>query len=200
MDIAIAAAVFPIIFVGELPDKTMFASLLLATRGRPLSVWIGAAGAFVVHAAIAVTLGVAIFHLLPHRALDAVVALLFLGGAAYSLYEARAARVAGEAAHERAVVARAQGRRRPVALTAFVVIFLAEWGDLTQILTANLAARYHSPLSVGVGAVLALWAVAALAVVGGRSLLRFVDIGVVRIVTAVVLVVLAGFEAHAAFA
>jgi len=79
-----------------------------------------------------------------------------------------------------------------------LVIFLAEWGDLTQILTANLAAHYHSPLSVGVGAVLALWAVAALAVIGGQSLLRIINIRTVRYVTAAVLLVLAllaAFEA-----
>jgi len=74
-----------------------------------------------------------------------------------------------------------------VMTTAFVVIFLAEWGDLTQILTANLAAHYHSPFSVGLGALLALWTVAGLAVVGGQSLLRFINIKTVRLVTAVVL-------------
>jgi hypothetical protein len=52
-------------------------------------------------------------------------------------------------------------------LTAFLVIFIAEWGDLTQILTANLAAKYHSALSVGVGSTLALWAVATVAVASG---------------------------------
>ncbi len=80
-------------------------------------------------------------------------------------------------------------------MTAFIVIFLAEWGDLTQILTANLAAHYHDPLSVGVGAVLALWAVAGLAVVSGQSLLRLINISTIRIFTAVVLVGLAGFAA-----
>ncbi len=78
---------------------------------------------------------------------------------------------------------------------AFVVIFLAEWGDVTQLLTANLAAHYHLALSVGVGSVLALWSVAALAVIGGQSILRVVDIRTVRIVTAVVLVGLAGWAA-----
>jgi putative Ca2+/H+ antiporter (TMEM165/GDT1 family) len=83
-------------------------------------------------------------------------------------------------------------------VTAFLVIFIAEWGDLTQILIANLAARYHDPLAVGVGAVLALWTVAALAVASGRSLLRVVNIATVRIVTAVVLTGLAGWAAWAA--
>src|ERR1022692_3493491 len=49
MSLAIAVAVFPVIFIGELPDKTMFASLVLSTHGRPLRVWLGAAAAFAVH-------------------------------------------------------------------------------------------------------------------------------------------------------
>jgi hypothetical protein len=81
------------------------------------------------------------------------------------------------------------------AATAFVVIFIAEWGDLTQILTANLAAHYHSPVSVGVGALIALWAVAAIAVVGGQSLLKVVNIATIRYATAVILLGLAGYAA-----
>jgi Ca2+/H+ antiporter, TMEM165/GDT1 family len=189
VQLAIVAAVFPIIFLGELPDKTMFASLVMSTRGRPLSVWLGAAGAFVVHVVIATTIGVALFHLLPHQVLDAIVALMFLAGAVLALLEARKAREEEKLVEREAVT----GRR--VVTVAFVVIFLAEWGDVTQLLTANLAAHYHSALSVGVGSVLALWAVAALAVVGGQSILRIIDIRTVRIVTAVVLVGLAGWAA-----
>ncbi len=191
MNPAVVLAVFPIVFLGELPDKTMFASLVLSTRGRPRAVWIGAAAAFAVHVVIAVTVGVALFHALSHRAVDLVVSGLFLVGAALSLREAR-----HEAAHEaaeEALVAREVQSHHRVAMTAFLVIFVAEWGDLTQILTANLAARYHEPLSVAAGAVLALWAVAALAVIGGQSLLRFVNVVTLRIVTAVILVALAGY-------
>lgn len=82
--------------------------------------------------------------------------------------------------------------------TAVIVIFVAEWGDLTQILTANLAAHYHSPFSVWVGAVAALWSVAAIAVVGGQSLLRWVNVATVRKVTAVVLVALAIYAGYVA--
>jgi Ca2+/H+ antiporter, TMEM165/GDT1 family len=186
MHLAIIAAVFPIIFVGELPDKTMFASLVMSTRGKPRSVWLGAAAAFVVHVTIAVTIGVAIFHLLPHRVVEGAVAIMFLVGAALALREAAKAR------EEEALVEREAVSGRRVVTTAFIVIFLAEWGDLTQILTADLAAHYHSPFSVGLGAVLALWAVAAVAVIGGQSLLRFVNIKTIRIMTAIILVVLAG--------
>jgi putative Ca2+/H+ antiporter (TMEM165/GDT1 family) len=180
-------AVFPIVFLGELPDKTMFASLVLSTRGRPFLVWLGAAAAFTVHVVIAVTIGVALFHLLPHRALEATVAAIFFAGGLLALREARKGR------DEEELVEREVESHRRVALTAFLVIFIAEWGDLTQILTANLAAHYHDPLSVGVGALLALWAVAGLAVAAGQSVLRFVNISTVRIVTAVVLFGLTGW-------
>jgi putative Ca2+/H+ antiporter (TMEM165/GDT1 family) len=187
VEFAVVAAVYPIIFLGELPDKTMFASLVLSTRGRPFVVWLGAAAAFVVHVVIAVTVGAALFHLVPHRVLEALVAAMFFAGSALAIREARKERDVGPliekevASHHRTLV------------TAFVVIFLAEWGDLTQILTANLAAHYRSSLSVAVGAVLALWTVAALAVVSGQSILRVVDIRTVRILTAVVLAALGGW-------
>jgi putative Ca2+/H+ antiporter (TMEM165/GDT1 family) len=188
VNFAIVAAVFPIIFIGELPDKTMFASLVMATRGRPLAVWLGVAGAFVVHVVIATTIGVALFHLVPHRVLDGIVALLFLAGAALAIREAT------KADQEEAIVEKEVASGRRVVTTAFIVIFLAEWGDLTQILTANLAAHYHSPVSVGVGALLALWAVAGLAVIGGQSILRFVNIKTLRIITAVALIALAAWS------
>jgi putative Ca2+/H+ antiporter (TMEM165/GDT1 family) len=190
MNFAVALAVFPVIFVGELPDKTMLASLVMATRGRPGSVWMGAAAAFLLHVVIATTVGVGLFHVLPHRAVEGVVAVLFLVGAVFAY------RMATDT--EEDVVDTEVGSQRRVVTTAFVVIFVAEWGDLTQILTANLAAHYHDALSVGVGAALALWAVAGLAVVGGQSLLRFVNIRTVRYFTAVVLLALAVLTAVAA--
>jgi putative Ca2+/H+ antiporter (TMEM165/GDT1 family) len=75
------------------------------------------------------------------------------------------------------------------------VIFIAEWGDLTQILTANLAARYHSGLSVAVGAVLALWAVAAVAVATGTTVMKYVPVKAVRIATGIALLALAVYSA-----
>lgn len=180
----IALAVFPVIFVGELPDKTMFASLVLSSRGRPASVWTGAAGAFLIHVVIATTIGVGLFALFPHRVVDAIVAALFAAGAVFAFIESGRE-------DEVALVDREAMTHRQVTVTAFVVIFIAEWGDLTQILTANLAAHYHSALSVGVGATLALWTVAALAVLFGQGVLRYVPVRHVRQFTGVVLVVLA---------
>ena len=182
MNLAIVAAVFPVIFIGELPDKTMFASLVMASRGRPRAVWLGAAGAFLVHAVIATTIGAGLFAVLPREVVDVVVALMFFAGAVYAYVEGQR--------DESRLIEKEVGSHRRVVTSAFIVIFIAEWGDLTQILTANLAAHYHSPLSVAVGAVAALWIVAALAVTSGQTLLRFFPLGAVRRVTAVVLFVL----------
>ena len=184
MNVAIVAAVFPVIFIGELPDKTMFAALILASRGRAVAVWLGAAGAFLIHVVIATTIGVAIFRLLPESAVDGVVAAMFAAGAAYAFWEATRE-------DEADLVTREAMTHRRAITTAFVVIFVAEWGDLTQILTANLAAHYHSGLSVAIGAVLALWAVAAVAVISGQGILRYVRVRTVRRITGVLLTGLA---------
>ena len=192
MNFAVILAVFPVIFIGELPDKTMFASLILASRGRPLSVWIGAATAFAVHVIIAVTIGITLFTVFPHRAVEAVVALLFAVGASFAFWEARGHE------DEVALVERETASHRQVITAAFFVIFVAEWGDLTQILTANLAAHYHDGVSVAVGAVLALWAVAAIAVTAGTGLLRVIPVRTVRLVTGIILTALATFTAVSA--
>jgi Ca2+/H+ antiporter, TMEM165/GDT1 family len=187
MRLGIVLAVFPLIFFGELPDKTMFASLLLASRGRPLAVWVGAALAFTVHVAIAVSVGVGLFHVLPHRAVDGLVAALFAVGAALAFLEHEA----DEEHFAEEVVEATVLHVRRVVVTAFVVIFLAEWGDLTQVLTANLAARYDSPLSVGLGAELALLSVSAIATVSGRQLVRILPGSLLRRITGVACSVLA---------
>jgi putative Ca2+/H+ antiporter (TMEM165/GDT1 family) len=188
VDPYVALVTFPLVFLGELPDKTMFANLIMATRGRPRQVWLGAAGAFAVHVAIAVTVGAALFALLPRRVVDALVAAMFAAGAVYAWWEGRrpqGERVSSTSAHS-------------AVLTAFAVIFVAEWGDLTQIVIADLAAKYHSPFSVAVGALAALLVVAAGAVGAGQRLLRHLDVSTVRKVTAVVLGGLAAYSTWSA--
>jgi Ca2+/H+ antiporter, TMEM165/GDT1 family len=198
VNLVIAAAVFPVIFLGELPDKSMFASLLLASRGRPLAVWVGTAAGFAVHVVIAVAAG-GLLSLVPHRAVNAVVAVLFALGAYLAFRPEDEQEEDEELAEAADAAARTTGPGSPraVALTAFTVTFVAEWGDLTQILTASLAARYHDPVSVGVGAVAGLWAVAALAVLAGRQLTR-VPARLIRRLTGGILVVLAVLAAGSA--
>lgn len=190
MSLAVIGAVFGIIFIGELPDKTMFASLVMSTRGHPGAVWIGAAAAFVVHTAISITVGTLLFHLLKPRTVDAVVAVIFLAGAGLAAFDA--VREHRRKDHPEPTEVPTPRPHRTM-ITAFAVIFVAEWGDLTQLLTANLAAHYRAPLSVAIGAILALWVVAGLAVTGGRWLSRIVDGVLIRVGTAVLLAGLGGY-------
>jgi Ca2+/H+ antiporter, TMEM165/GDT1 family len=191
MSLAVAATVFAVIFPAELPDKTALASLVLGSRYRPAYVFAGAAAAFAVHVGLAVAAG-SLLGLLPHRPLEAVVAVLFAVGAVLLLRGRH-----GDDDEYVEVHGKEPGFWR-VAWTSFAVILVAEFGDLTQIATASLAARYQDPLSVGVGAVLALWAVAALAIVGGRSLLKIIPLTWITRGAAAVMLVLAGVSLAAA--
>lgn len=58
-------------------------------------------------------------------------------------------------------------------MVGFLVIFAAEWGDLTQAATATLVAHSRNPLSVGVGSVLGEWSVTVLAALAGTSVAKF---------------------------
>ncbi len=184
MPVAVAAIVFGIILIAELPDKTMFASLMLGTRFAARWVFLGAAMAFVIHVLIAVTAG-SLLGLLPHRVLDVIIAGLFLLGAAFMLHEARSPHTEAEgvAAAEETV---GKGSALAPIATSFVVIFIGEWGDITQIATANLAAKYHDPVAVGIGATLGLWTAALLAISIGGSLLRVVSPALLHRVGAVI--------------
>ncbi|MGH8889729.1 MAG: TMEM165/GDT1 family protein [Acidothermaceae bacterium] len=188
--VTVMGTVFILIALGELPDKTMFATLVLATRGRPLAVWAGAASAFLVHVCLAVVAG-GLLALLPHAVVAGIAAALFLGGAVYVLREGEA-----DNAEEAVGVVDTIGRHR-MFITSFLVIFLAEWGDLTQILVANFAARYAAPVQVGIAAVLALWAVAAFAIVASRYLQRL-PMTAVRRVSATIMLALAIWSALSA--
>lgn len=193
MDLALIATVFGLVFLAELPDKTALASLVLGSRYRPLYVFTGAAGAFLVHVMLAIAAG-SLLALLPHRVLQSVVAALFLLGAVLMLR----GRHEDEDEEHLDIKAGSAPTFPRVAATSFLVILVAEFGDLTQILTANLAAKYHNPLMVGIGATAALWAVAGLAIVGGRSLLKYVPLSVITKAAAVIMLVLAGFSLYEA--
>src|ERR1700677_3371308 len=76
--------VFAVTFVAELPDKSLFASLVLGTRYRPGHVWLGVAAAFALHVTLSVAAG-GLLTLAPKSVIDFVSAGLFLGGAIWML-------------------------------------------------------------------------------------------------------------------
>ncbi|WP_432536445.1 TMEM165/GDT1 family protein [Kineococcus arenarius] len=191
MDAAVVLASFLPVLLLELPDKTFVATLVLATRFRPLTAWAGVALAFAVQTGIAVVAG-RLLAQLPDRPVAAVAALLFAVGAVTLFRGAARARAAEEEAlheYERKVRGGARGLR--AVLTCFGVVFLAEWGDLSQLFTAGLAARYEDPVSVFAGAWAALLVVSALAAAAGATLMRRLSVATVSRVGGVVCAVLA---------
>ncbi|MFD4572586.1 TMEM165/GDT1 family protein [Streptomyces sp. NPDC058417] len=178
ISITVTALVFGVVFLAELPDKTALAGLVLGTRYRASYVFAGVAAAFLVHVVLAVAAG-SVLTLLPQTLVHVVTGLLFLGGAAVLLRN----KDDGE-----------EEIRKPedqsfwkVSGAGFMLILVAEFGDLTQIMTANLAARYDDPLSVGLGAVLALWAVAGLGIVGGKALMKRVPLKLITRIAALLM-------------
>jgi putative Ca2+/H+ antiporter (TMEM165/GDT1 family) len=180
-----ATIVFGTVVVAELPDNSGLASLVLGTRYRAGGVFAGAAAAFTVHVVLAVTCG-SLLGLLPHQIVQIAVAVVFLAGAVLVLR--------GDSGDEdEARLKAAAPGFWAVAATSFGVILLAELGDLSDIVIANLAARYHDPVPVVIGSVLALWSVVALAIVGGRGLQRILPLRWIARLAALVMVVMAGF-------
>ncbi|MFE2062368.1 MULTISPECIES: TMEM165/GDT1 family protein [Streptomyces] len=178
ISITVTALVFGVIFLAELPDKTALAGLVLGTRYRASYVFAGVAAAFLLHVVLAVAAG-SVLTLLPQQIVHAITGVLFLGGAAVLLMK--------KSEEEEEIRKPADQSFWKVAGTGFMLILVAEFGDLTQIMTANLAARYDDPLSVGLGAVLGLWAVAGLGIVGGKALMKKVPLHLITQVAAVLM-------------
>ncbi|WP_369388916.1 TMEM165/GDT1 family protein [Streptomyces sp. CG1] len=181
ISITVTALVFGVIFLAELPDKTALAGLVLGTRYRASYVFVGVAAAFLLHVVLAVAAG-SVLTLLPQQIVSALTGVLFLGGAAVLLMK--------KDEDEEDIKKPADQSFWKVASTGFMLILVAEFGDLTQIMTANLAARYHDPISVGLGAVLGLWAVAGLGIVGGKALMKRVPLRLITQVAALLMLAL----------
>ncbi|MCU1359958.1 MAG: hypothetical protein JWN99_1247 [Ilumatobacteraceae bacterium] len=172
---------FITIFPAELPDKTMIATIVLVTRyKRPGWVWVGAVAAFSVHVVIAMAAGSAI-SLLPDVVVKLVVATMFTVGAVLLVRAARTAEadVASDDVKVSATV-------RATIIGSFALIVLAEWGDLTQLAMASLAAKSGEPVSTGIGSLLALAAVAGIAAAFGRQLVARVPLHKVNYIGAAV--------------
>jgi putative Ca2+/H+ antiporter (TMEM165/GDT1 family) len=187
----VIALTFVAIFLVELPDKTFIAALVLSTRYRGILVWIGVGLAFLVQTLIAVTVGKAVTFL-PTEVVHGVAAAIFLIGAVLLIREAPKADAA-EQATEDEYAAKATTRKTGWAaiLASFLVLFAAEWGDLSQLLTISLVGKYGEPVAVFVGAWGALLAVSGLAVVAGRYLLRVVRLSLIHYIGAAVCLLLA---------
>ena len=192
MDLVVVALTFGAIFVVELPDKTFIATLVLSTKFRPLLVWFGVGLAFAVQTGVAVVLGKAV-GLLPDDVVHVGAALMFLVGAVILFRTASSAdedEAESESEYAAKVTTNPGGGVKAV-VTSFLVLFAAEWGDLSQLLTLSLVAKYDDPMSVFLGAWAALLTVSGLAVIVGRVLLNHVRLSVLHYIGAGVCVLMA---------
>lgn len=187
------ALVFGVVLLAELPDKTALAGLVLGTRYRASYVFAGVAAAFLLHVVLAVAAG-SVLTLLPQQIVHALTGVLFLGGASVLLMQK------GGADDDADVRKPADQSFWKVSGAGFMLILIAEFGDLTQIMTANLAARYDDPISVGLGAVLGLWAVAGLGIVGGKALMKRVPLQLITQIAALLMLGLGAWSLYEAVA
>jgi putative Ca2+/H+ antiporter (TMEM165/GDT1 family) len=197
IDLALFLSVFAITFVAELPDKTAFAALILATRAHPVAIFIGAAGAFVVQSLIAVTCG-SLVGLLPPSLIQVGSGLVFIALGLVMWFRR-------DHEEDELDLEKTRGKFLRTIWVSFVVIFIAEWGDLTQFSTAILAAK-HGPgkaVTVFVAATLALWTVTALAILVGNRARKILQPKVLQRIAAVAFAVVGvalllglGFREH----
>ncbi|WP_027861648.1 TMEM165/GDT1 family protein [Marmoricola sp. URHB0036] len=191
MDLAVVAIVFGAIFLVELPDKTFIAALVLSTRYKPFAVWVGVGLAFFVQTLIAVIAG-HLATLLPDNLIKSVALAIFLIGGIILIRSAPGADAEEKQTEEEYAAKAVDSRTGLKAVGAsFLVLFAAEWGDLSQLLTISMIAKYGHPLSVFVGAWAALLTVSGLAVLSGRVLLRYVKLSVVHYIGGAVCLLLA---------
>ena len=181
-DLRLFCSTFALVFVAEIPDKTALATLLLATNNRPFAVFVGVALAFVIQSCVAVLFG-SVISLFPKEGVRIVAGALFLVFAVAMWLRAQPdPEKDGDATQQRSFVA-------TIGL-AFMVIFIAEWGDLTQLATAALAAKYPKPFTILSASILALWAVSAIAIVIGHHLKKHISAQLVQRVAAVAFVII----------
>jgi len=169
-------SIFAVIFVAELPDKTTLASLVLATRHRAIPVLLGACGALAVQSLIAVAAG-SLLAMLPERIVHIGSGVLFLVSAVIMWV-----RHEGEGEIKDKPEVQTFGKSL---VMAFSIVFVAEWGDLTQIATAGFAARLNRPVLVFAASTAALWSVATIAVTVGHRAGRLLNPNLTRKVAAV---------------
>jgi putative Ca2+/H+ antiporter (TMEM165/GDT1 family) len=177
-----AATSFGVIFLAELGDKSQLVCVALAARHRHRPVLVGAIVAFAVLNTLAVVFGAGLAHWVPERVLAAAVAALF---AVFGVKSLRVKEADGDEEVK-------ELRGHSIFLTTFVMLFLAEMGDKTQIAVAGMASTMPL-IPVWVGATLALAGTSALGVVAGRQLLRRIPLHRLHQISGVFFLALAAF-------
>ncbi len=167
-----------LITVSELGDKTFFIAVILAMRHPRQLVFVGVSAALAAMTIISVLFGQAA-SLLPKVYIHYAEIVLFIAFGIKLLYDASkmsAATCDTEVVEEAEAAVKKADSQLPkqktslaILIEAFVLTFMAEWGDRTQIATIALAAG-NNPIGVSAGAILGHAICAAIAVIGGKMI------------------------------
>ena len=158
---SVALSTFALIALAEIGDKSQFVCVALAARHRHWPVILGAITAFLALNTLAVLFGAGVAAWVPERIMAGLVSLLFAAFGIHALYKQ------DDDESEDAVEMSDHG----IFITALLLIFVAEFGDKTQIAVAGLAGSFD-PLPVWLGATAALVMVSILGVWAGRTVLQ----------------------------
>lgn len=156
-----AGTTFLLVAFAEIGDKSQLVCMTLAARHRGLPVVIGAVAAFAVLNLLAVLFGAAVAAWLPEWMVTLAVAALFAG---FGINALRFTEDADDGEVE-------EKPGHGIVATTFLMIFLAEFGDKTQIAVAGLGST-SEPSAVWAGATVALAMTSLLGVLAGRKLLN----------------------------
>lgn len=160
-----ASSTLAVISLAEIGDKSQLVCMTLATKHRPLPVIAGASVAFALLNILATVFGAAAANWLPETVVTLLVAALFL------VFGANALRQQDEDHEENPQAS----THRSVFITTFLLLFLAEFGDKTQIAVAGMGSTYPAS-AVWCGATAALIATSLLGVYAGRRLLQHLSL------------------------
>lgn len=176
-----AGASFLLIALAEIGDKSQLVCMTLAARHRPLPVAAGALVAFALLNLLAVLFGAAVAAWLPANVVTLIVAGLF------AVFGISALRYRGDDDDDAGEEKTGHG----IFATTFLLIFLAEFGDKTQIAVAGLGTLHAAP-AVWIGATLALATTSLLGIYAGTRLLKYLSMVWIHRISGVLFLALAG--------
>jgi putative Ca2+/H+ antiporter (TMEM165/GDT1 family) len=173
--LATAGSSFGLIALAEIGDKSQLICMTMAVRHRAMPVLLGAIVAFTILNLLAVLFGAAASNWLPDTAVYAIVAVLFI------IFGIHGWRTKPGSNMDNIT----EKSARSVWIATFLLVFVSEFGDKTQVAVAGLSSAAQ-PISVWIGATLALAVTSALGVLAGRTLLQRIPIAMLHRISAIV--------------
>lgn len=173
---AAAAAAFITIFVAEFGDKTQLVSMCMACRYPPLQVLAGAMAALAVVIGLAVLVGGFLAAYIPHTLVAVLSGIVFIVIGIFSFLKKEDN--TGEC------------NNRDGFLQTMTLVFVAEFGDKTQVAAMFLTAGLGYPVAVFIGAMAAMFCNHLIAVYLGSRFISKIDDRYLKIGTAVLFILI----------